>query len=354
MKIFAYFLPQFYPTPENDNYWGKDFTDWVNVRSAKPLFKGHRQPLKPTKFGYYNLTDMEAFKSVCDYSVRKGIDAFCYWHYWFDKDLKTLEKVPEMHLRNKDIKQNFFFSWANHNWTKSWVGDDSVLIFEQKYSKESALAHFEYLENFINDPRYIRINGKPALQVYRPESKECFEYIRTLENEAIKKFGKGFYWFFPERQNTEPLKNLSFSKIGLPPANTKVWRFMVLRTLQQKGYLKKYLRFPERVFLKALRKNIQKHNIDGNNYVPCLLAGWDNTPRYRHKGFVIKGNIPDFLNSQLKVIDKEIGLKKLDFIFIKAWNEWAEGNLLEPYFDGQKEYSPADVIQELKNDLTAE
>lgn len=349
MKIFAYFLPQFYPTPENDKYWGENFTDWVNVKSAEPLFKGHKQPVIPTKFGYYNLTNKDSFKEICDYSQEKGVDAFCYWHYWFDTDKKTLEKVPEIHLENKDIKQNFFFSWANHNWTKSWVGDDSVLIFEQKYSRESALAHFQYLKPFLKDSRYVRINGKPVLQVYKPEKPECFNYIQILENEAKKEFGYGFYWLFPERQNTERLKDVSFSKVGLPPANTKVWRFMILRTLQQKGYIKKLLRFPDRIFLKALRKNIRMHNTNGNNYIPCLLAGWDNTPRYKHKGYMIKGDIPSFIKKQVKVIDREIGLKKLDFIFIKAWNEWAEGNTLEPYSDGTKEYSPADVLQQIKN-----
>lgn len=351
MKFFAYFLPQFYPTPENDKYWGEDFTDWVNVKAAKPLFKSHRQPLKPTKFGYYNLTDKDTFKAICEYSQEKGIDAFCYWHYWFDIGNRTLEKVPEMHLANKDIKQNFFFSWANHNWTKSWVGDDNVLIFEQKYSKKSALAHFEYLKQFVSDPRYVRIKGKPALQVYRPEKPECFEYIKILETEAIKTFGSGFYWLFPERQNTEALHNLTFSKIGLPPANTKVWRFMILRTLQQKGILKKYLKFPQRVFLKALRKNIRMHNIEGNNYFPCILAGWDNTPRYKHKGYLIDCNISSFINKQVQVIEEEIGIEKLDIIFIKAWNEWAEGNILEPYSDGVKEYAPADVIEKLKKRL---
>lgn len=351
MKTFAYFLPQFYPTPENDKYWGKNFTDWVNVKSAKPLFKGHKQPLRPAKFGYYNLTDKNTLKAICDYSREKGIDAFCYWHYWFDKDNKTLEKVSEIHLANQDIKQNFFFSWANHNWTKSWVGDDSVLIFEQKYSKESAQAHFEYLKQFISDPRYVRIKGKPALQVYRPEKSECFEYIRILENEAIKEFGTGFYWLFPERQNTEPLKDLSFSKVGLPPANTKVWRYMILRTLQQKGYLKKHLKFPESVFLKALRKNIRMHNIKGNNYFPCILAGWDNTPRYNKKGYLIDGNISSFMKKQIQVIQEEIGLEKIEILFFKAWNEWAEGNILEPYSDGQKEHFPAEVIEQLKKNL---
>ena len=124
---------------------------------------------------------------------------------------------------------------------------------------------------------------------------------------------------------------------------------MILRTLQRKGYIKTSLKFSEDVFLKALRKNIRKHNRKGNNYYPCILAGWDNTPRYKQRGFLVDGNIPDFIEKQFKVIDEEIGLENTDIIFIKAWNEWAEGNILEPYSDGENEYYPAELLHRIKD-----
>jgi len=348
VKFYTYFLPQFYPTPENDKYWGEGFTEWTNVKKAKPLFKGHKQPIEPTKFGYYNLLNKDKFKEICDYSQEMGIDGFCYWHYWFDNGFCTLEKVPEMHLEDKSIKQNFFFSWANHDWSKSWVGEDKIIIFEQKYSKESALGHFQYLKKFVIDSRYVKKEGKPILQVFEPETQGCFEYIQTLENEAIKEFGKGFYWLFPERQNTESLSHLTFSKVGLPPANTKVEKFMVLRTLQQKGIIKKCLSFSSKLYLKALRKNIRTYNKPGNNYLPCILSGWDNTPRYANKGFLFNTDIPTFIDEQFKVIEEEIGRDKLDIVFIKAWNEWAEGNILEPYGVNGSRYEPARIVKNIK------
>lgn len=354
MKFYTYFLPQFYPTPENDKFWGKGFTEWVNVKKAKPLFKGHKQPYVPTKFGYYNLLEGDSFKSVCEYSQETGIDGFCYWHYWFDSDKKALEKIPEMHLADKSIKQKFFLSWANHDWSKSWVGEDKTIIFKQTYSKESAFAHFEYLKQFISDSRYIRLNDLPVLQVFEPETQACFEYIQILEDQAIKEFGKGFYWLFPERQNTETLSHLSFSKVGFPPANTKVSQFMILRLLQQKGLIKRSLAFGEKLYLKALKKNIRKHNIPGNNYLPCILSGWDNTPRYGKKGYLFNTDIPAFMESQFELIEKEMGKAKLDIVFVKAWNEWAEGNILEPYSVNGKEFFPAETIKKIKQRYSKE
>ena len=108
MRIIAYFLPQFYSIPENDKYWGENFTDWVNAKNAKQYFPDHRSPLFPTLFGYYDLSDKETIKLLCDYSIDKGVDGFAYWHYWFGDKKQALEKVPEEHLRNTAIKQNFF------------------------------------------------------------------------------------------------------------------------------------------------------------------------------------------------------------------------------------------------------
>lgn len=351
VKFYAYFLPQFYPTPENDKYWGEGFTEWVNVKAAKPLFNGHKQPIEPSKFGYYNLTDAEKLKEICEYSENMGVDGFCYWHYWFDSEFRTLEKVPELHLENKSISQKFFFSWANHDWTKSWIGQDSTIIFKQTYSEESALKQFEYLKQFISDSRYVHIDGKPALQVYRPEGEECLKYISILEEQAINEFGHGFYWLFPERQDISALNNINCSKIGLPPANTKVKNFMILRYLQQKNLIKKPVVFSERTYLRALKYNLKKNNVPGNNYFPCILSGWDNTPRYGGKGFLFDKNIPDFIESQYKLIEQEIGKENLSIIFIKAWNEWAEGNILEPYSFNNKEMNPAEVIKKIKDNL---
>ena len=196
MKIISYFLPQFYPTPENDQYWGKGFTDWDSAKSAKKYFSTHRVPLVPEKFGYYDLSLIKNIKLINDYSIEKGLDGFGYWHYWFGNGFQTLEKVPELHLENKSINQNYFFAWANTSWTKSWIGDDNTIIFNQQYSKRSAIDHFKYLRQFFEDDRYIKYNSKPIFQVINPNSNGTKEHILILEELSIKTFGHGLHWLF--------------------------------------------------------------------------------------------------------------------------------------------------------------
>ena len=236
MKIYSYFLPQFYSTPENDKFWGKGFTDWVNTKNAIPLFKNHKQPILPEDTIFYDLSDPNTINLHSEISIKNGIDGFGYWHYWFDEDTKTLAKVQEIHLENKNIKQNFFFAWANTDWTKSWIGDDKTTIFKQKYTKKSSEKHFEYLIKFIEDERYIKINGLPVFQVLNPQLKEVKSYIHHLENSAKKKYGKGFYWFFPADKSIDGLESLNYSQVGFPPgdATVKNMRFRISRFLQKK------------------------------------------------------------------------------------------------------------------------
>lgn len=349
MKLISYFLPQFYPTPENDKYWGKDFTDWVNVKKAKPLFKGHKQPLLPLNNDFYDLSDLKVLEEHCQKSIDNGIDGFGYWHYWFDSGNKTLEKVQEMHLNNKHIKQNFFFAWANTNWTKSWVGDDKVTIFKQEYSKQSAIDHFEYLKDFITDDRYIKYKDKPMFQVLNPHVKEAKNYILLLEKMALETFGKGFFWVFPVDKDIAGLEHLDFSLAGFPPGDVTgtIKKFKIKRHLQRFGFFKGPVRVSQESYLKKFKINLTKILNSNSLYFPCVLTGWDNTPRYKERGFVIDGDISTFVKKQLDTL-KEIKQELPEIVFIKAWNEWAEGNVVEPYvFDGKTDF-PINEIKKFK------
>ena len=352
MKILTYFLPQFYPTPENDKYWGKGFTDWVNVKSSIPLFNGHKQPLSPAKFGMYNLSEKETIKKLSKYSKQYGIDGFGYWHYWFGNDSQTLEKVPEIHLKNQSIEQNFFFAWANQDWTKSWMGDDSTIIFKQLYTEKSAYDHFKYIKKFILDLRYIKINKKPLFQVINPDDIGVKKHIKILEKQALNELGTGFHWLFPASKNIEGLENLTHSRVGYPPGDiTKNDSFFkIKRKLQKLNFLKGPIIINEKNYMNAFKKTIinNKKNID--SYFPCLLSGWDNTPRYKNKGFVIDADILSLIKKQFKFLNKIYKNDELpNIVFIKSWNEWAEGNLLEPYKIFNKEYNPSKIILDLKN-----
>ena len=353
MKIIAYFLPQFYSIPENDKYWGKNFTDWVNTKNAKQYFTDHRSPLIPTEFGYYDLSKNEMIELLCSYSINNGIDGFAYWHYWFGDNKQALEKVPEEHLNNKDIKQNFFFAWANTNWSKSWVGDDDTIIFEQKYSKQSAINHFNYLKPFFDDSRYMKKDGMPMMQVINSNIKEAQDHIMALEKMTIDCYGHGIYWIFPEiKDNKRISKNLSYSLVGFPPgeyaqSNTL---FKIKRKLQKWKLYKKPIVISENNYMKCFSEMISAKIDKHKNYIPCLLSGWDNTARYGERGFIIDAGISSILNKQFKILNSLAKTKdfELDIVFVKAWNEWAEGNILEPYSALGISDDPLDAINKFK------
>lgn len=353
MKFVTYFLPQFYATPENDKYWGKGFTDWVNVKKAKPLFKNHRQPLLPINNEFYDLSDVKVLEKHSEISIENGIQGFGYWHYWFDNGYKTLEKVQEMHLENKSIKQNYFFAWANTDWSKSWVGDDKTVIFKQMYSKESAINHFAYIKPFLLDSRYIRLDGKPIFQVINPDSDGAKQHIMYLEKLAIESFGKGFHWLFPEDKSPKDLEHLSFSNIGFPPGDVTVnnLMFRIKRNLQKRGLLNGPVVLSQKKYLKSFKKTLKNSLKKNTSYIPTLLSGWDNTPRYNRKGFLIEGDISSLLEKQLNILEHENKLKNKssEIVLIKAWNEWAEGNVLEPYSVGGKIDFPSEILKKNNN-----
>lgn len=340
-KFFAYFLPQFYPTPENDKFWGKDFTDWVSTKNAKPLFKRHKQPYKPLDLGYYNLSKEEEIKKVIDFSREAGVDGLIYWHYWFGNDFTTLEKVPEFHLSNKEIKQNFCFAWANANWSKSWQGDDKTLILKQTYSEDSAIKHYKYLRNFFKDKRYIKHENNFLFQVNKGISDDVLTHMKILDRMCLEEFGKRIHFIVPKDKLKINLNELIHSLSSFPPgeiySSTISYKFQKL--LKKLNLLKRPIVIEHKNYLKSFSRFLKSNS----DLIPCILSGWDNTARYKCKGVVINGKIEDLLEGQLNEILKQNKTNK--FILIKAFNEWAEGNILEPYIlNGVNHYPHKKII----------
>lgn len=306
----------------------------------------------PINNEFYDLSDRKVLERHSELSIQYGIEGFGYWHYWFDNGHKTLEKVQEMHLANKSIEQNFFFAWANTDWTKSWVGDDKTLIFKQMYSKESAANHFLYLKPFLLDSRYIKQEGLPIFQVINPDSDGAKQHILELERAANENFGHGFHWLFPVKKNIDGLKSLNYSIVGFPPGDVTVDNliFRIKRKLQKFGLLQGPIVLSQRSYLKSFKKILKESFNNDNSYIPCLLTGWDNTPRYNKKGFLINGNISSLLKKQLAIVKNQYYSRNKfpEIVLIKAWNEWAEGNILEPYsFNGKNEY-PGKILKDIK------
>lgn len=350
MKKFAFFLPQFHEIPENDKWWGKGFTEWTNVKNAKPLFNGHQQPKHPLNNNYYNLLDKKVMRWQTELANEYGLDGFIYYHYYFTGK-KLLEKPAENLLKWKDIPQNFFFCWANHSWKRSWEGKSDILL-EQTYGNEKDWEkHFQYLLSFFKDKRYEKRNNKPVMMIFDShfeEKEEIFSYF----NKRCKQEGFKGICLIETYNGIEKID--SFEK-----NETSVTEFTFYRepTVSQFRYLN------SNMFLKiyhGLNKRLREKGIlhkpyilDGNKLMNLKIKNeplgarvanglwfeWDNTPRHKGRGYVIT----PYPHSQF--IEYMNLIKDQEYLFINAWNEWAEGMIMEPteenkykYLEWMKEY----------------
>ena len=196
MKIITFYLPQFHEIPENNEWWGKGFTEWVNVKKAQPLYEGHEQPRVPLNENYYNLLDPNVQVWQAKIAKEYGVYGFCYYHYWFNGKL-LLEKPMENMLKNRDIDIPFCVCWANEPWTRAWVGETKVLIPQLYGEKREWKEHFDYLLPFFIDSRYICDDGKPLVVIYRPEVIECLNEMLDYWNElAIQEGFEGLTYAY--------------------------------------------------------------------------------------------------------------------------------------------------------------
>lgn len=329
MDLFAYYLPQFYPTPENDKHWGKGFTEWRNVAAAKPLFRGHEQPKIPRDFGFYDLRNVETIRSQAEYAREIGIDGFSFWHYWFGDGQQTLEKPSQLLLENKDIEIDFYFTWVNEAWTTAWTGGREV-IFKQKYNLEDYKAHFEYLLPFFLDERYYKINNKPVFAVNNPKDFEVSTFIDQFNSLAIKNGFEGIYWLTPKIHTKESQLPCFDSINGYPPGdinlNFSLWEkiksrlnlFNSPKTIDYKSYIDRYV------------KHVDSMMQNYDNYIPVFMPNWDNTPRYNKEGMVFVNNKVKYMEELMDALYRKSLEQGNKFMLIKSWNEWAEGNYIEP------------------------
>lgn len=356
MKIIAYYLPQFHCIPENDEWWGKGFTEWVNVKKAKPLFDGHNQPRVPLNENYYNLLDVDTLRWQAELAKKNHVWGFCFYHYWFGEKL-LLGRPMELLLENKDIDIPFCISWANENWTNQWVSNSPKMLIRQEYGSEAEwLRHFEYLLPFFKDSRYIKKDNKPVVVMYKPTN---FERI----NEMIA------YWsFLAEKEGFDGvclMSQISHEALEKPVYFQNIDYYLdyqptdtfILKTRTTNKYLKAIKSFIKRIALKVgvdlegkKIQGLQKYSYasvwetvlakrpDCSKRVPGCFVDWDNTPRKGMKGTVLPDANPTSFKSYLRrqVKNCQENYQK-DFMFMFAWNEWAEGGYMEPdtkYGDG--------------------
>lgn len=369
-RVIAYYLPQYHPIPENDKYWGKGFTEWRNVGKAKPLFRGHSQPRIPADLGYYDLRLPEIREEQARLAKEAGIEGFCYWHYWFGNGKQLLEMPFNEVLRTGRPDFPFCLGWANHNWTnKTWtVGgtfQKESMIMEQTYpGMEEHKEHFYAMLPAFKDHRYITVDGKLLFVVFRPlDIPDTQEFIRLWNGLAIKEGLKGFHFvgvesslgFFSNSgkkmmfDGKETTKKL-FQRVleaGYDGINS---RGMNLAHIRYDSMLKYYVKKGMKKFFKwqgVIKYDFEKvskllfaEEDKWDNVYPTIIPNWDRTPRNGRNAIVWYHNSPAYFKQEVEIALNMIKGKPAErkILFLMSWNEWGEGNYMEPDIEFGKGY----------------
>ncbi len=344
-KIIAYYLPQFHPIPENDKWWGKGFTEWTNVGKAKPLFKGHQQPKVPADLGYYDLRLSEIREEQAKLAKEAGIHAFCYWHYWLGNGKRLLEMPFNEVLRTGKPDFPFCLGWANHNWAKKqWNSDvsrrNNEMLIKQEYpGKEDYVNHFYSNLEAFRDKRYVRIDNKPFFLIYDVEKlPDAAEFIK-IWNELAYKNGLGKFYFV---SHTRKIDNIDFFlQKGFDAVNFSPHRipFGNMRTITSR--IKRIiLKIPNVVSYSKAIKTFD-HPLNYKEFIiPTIIPNWDHTPRSGASGIVLHNSNPKLFKIHVDSVLKSVQEKEVQnqIIMIKSWNEWGEGNYMEPDLKYGKSY----------------
>lgn len=339
IRPIAIYLPQYHPIPENDLWWGKGFTEWYNVKNASPLVRNHYQPHLPADSDFYDLRDPETRDKQAEMAKAHGIYGFCYYHYWFNG--KRLLNLPiDEVLRTHKPDFPFCLAWANEDWTRAWDGNTDEVLIKQNYTHEDDLDHIRFLGTFFNDPRYIRVDGKPLFIIYKPELfPDIRKTLKTWREEAAK-IGIGdlyLCYFENEIQNIDP-QILGFDaaiefqpnwwKLPPPIKRNKAGLYLKEHGFLLNAYYKHkffdYLEFAKIMIDAGLKVTYKRFR--------CVTPMWDNTARRKKNAVIFFNSSPEKYEFWLKSVlqDFQPFSDQENFIFLNAWNEWGEGNHLEP------------------------
>lgn len=333
MKAIAFHLPQFHPIPENNEWWGAGFTEWRNVAKARPLFPGHQQPNIPGDLGFYDLRLAETQVDQAELASWAGLSGFCYYHYWYAGRL-LLERPLELLLARKSPEFPFCMCWANHDWTAHWAGRNDMLVEQTYPGKEDYRAHYEYLRNYFEDNRYLKIEGKPIFAIFKPNDIPQVEsFVESFKSWTIEDGFGGIHLIALD--SAKHLLKCGFDSLAPHSLNTALTAYLGNQKNQLKHvFLHRLFRYPRWVIDYADLAPFFKNSIcDGLSTIPTAIPNWDNTPRIGRRGLVLTGSSPNKFAEHLA--DSVKGFKNVvaereQILLIKSWNEWAEGNYLEP------------------------
>lgn len=333
-RVIAFYLPQFHPIPENDEWWGAGFTEWTNATRARPLFRGHAQPHLPADLGFYDLRLAETREAQAELARSHGVEGFCYYHYWFG-GRRILERPFEAVLRSGRPDFPFCLCWANHSWNSVWQGAGNRLLIEQVYpGREDHERHFRYLLDAFRDPRYLTVEGKPLFLLYRPDDvpnlPEAIELWRELAERAglpgLHLVGVAHYslgW------DPRPRGLDGCALQRLPPRSRHIpWDLPLLKARMA---LAPRRRLTIHDYPRVSAQFLRPERAEFLDY-PVAIPNWDNTPRAGLDGLVLRGATPDAFRAHFRAALGKVEHLPAEhrIVFVKAWNEWAEGNYLEP------------------------
>jgi hypothetical protein len=357
-RFIAFYLPQFHPIPENDMWWGKGFTEWTNTTKAKPLFPRHSQPKLPADLGFYDLRVPEVREAQADLARKYGIEGFCYWHYWFSGK-RILERPFKEVLESGKPDFPFCLSWANESWSGVWHGAPEKILLQQKYpGRDDYKEHINILIDAFLDKRYIRVDDKPLFIIYKPlDIPDLQNVIEIFQETAINNGLQGLY--ICGYTNSKVLNPIDYNLDGIIYSGFNnifsqdrlINRPLIFTKLKNK-VLNILFGYPEKRFsYKSVCKIWSEYpSLDYEDYdiYPVVFPNWDNSPRSGNNGIIILGSTPELFKKHIilakDIISSRENQKKI--IFIKSWNEWAEGNYLEPDVVYGSKY--LEIIKELE------
>jgi lipopolysaccharide biosynthesis protein len=348
-RAIAFYLPQFHPIPENDEWWGAGFTEWTNTARARPLFPGHRQPDLPADLGFYDLRVPEARLAQAELASRYGIAAFCYWHYWFGAGRRILELPFSEVLRTGQPALPFCLAWANQSWTGIWHGAPHHVLMQQTYpGPEDDQAHFDAIVGAFRDERYLRVGDRPLFYVFRPEElPDAAAFVDRWQAMARRAGLPGLYLvaevsdllghgptYLTVRE--DGFDAGAYMRMPMDFTRSSVLGMRIRRKIFRGPEVYRYSAGP--VALPA--------GVDPVIHQPAVYPNWDNTPRSRRNGLVLNGAEPERFRPHLRAAIDQVRDRTVDerIVWIKSWNEWAEGNHLEP--DVRFGHGWLDVVRE--------
>ncbi len=360
-KIIAFYLPQFYETQENNKWWGEGYTEWKCIKEYSEICKDEFFPRLPLNDNYYNLLNEDIMSWQADLAQQYGIDGFAYYHYWMNGKL-LLEKPAENLLKWKNVNQKFFFFWANHTWYKS-KGIRKEILLEQKYGgRDDWERHYEYLSVFFADERYIKIDNKPVLGIYKPQDISDYdEMLSFMDEMAVSDGFAGIYVI-------ESLSNPNNKKVG-NLTSAVVWRQSDIARIMYANEDNKSVSILFKKAVNRLRKQFEgvswetryeyermasyeesllSYSIQDKTFF-CVATGWNNMPRHGNFGQAIVNFSTQRFAKLFESMYRESCERENEILFVNAWNEWAEGMNLEP--DKKYQYSLLESIKEVKENL---